>query len=85
MGEKRTSDRGKTRVKGVRVSDELWERVAEVAESRGETRSTAIRRLLAEYVGDPSLGELPESEMNRVQHMPPGAARKAAAGRSRST
>lgn len=65
MAKPRNTDRGATKVKGVRVSDELWDRAAEVAEANGSNRSDEIRRLLAEYVGDPSLSGLAGSDMDR--------------------
>ena len=70
----RNTDRGATKVKGLRVSDELWDRVAEVAEANGSNRSDEIRRLLAEYVGDPSLSGLAGSEMDRRSAIARGSA-----------
>lgn len=58
-------DKGKTKVKGIRVSEGLWEAVRVKAEGEGSTRTDAIRDLLLDYVGDPSLSPLAESEMDR--------------------
>ena len=40
----------KTKVRGVRVSDDLWSAAKERAAERGETVTDAIIRALAKYV-----------------------------------
>jgi predicted DNA-binding protein len=38
------------KIRAVRVPDELWEEAQKIAEERGETLSTVIRKALQEYV-----------------------------------
>lgn len=40
----------KTRARGVRISDELWQATQELAAERGETVTDVIRRALQRYV-----------------------------------
>lgn len=61
----RKGDRSATRTRPVRVSDDLWEAAKEKAAENGESLSDAIRRFLADYVGDPNLSGLAGSEMDR--------------------
>lgn len=61
----RKGDRSATRTRPVRVSDELWEAAKAKAAENGENLSDAIRRFLADYVGDPSQTGLAGSEMDR--------------------
>lgn len=64
-GEGRKTPAGATRTRPVRVSDELWEAAKTKAADNGESLSDAIRRFLAEYVGDPSIAVLAGSDMDR--------------------
>lgn len=43
----------KTKVRSIRIPDELWEAATAKAESRGETVSEVIRRALERYVKRP--------------------------------
>lgn len=61
----RKGDRSATRTRPVRVSDDLWEAAKEKATENGETLSDAIRRFLADYVGEPDMTGLAGSEMDR--------------------
>jgi predicted DNA-binding ribbon-helix-helix protein len=38
------------KIRAVRVPDDLWEEAQRIAEERGETLSTVIRKALQEYV-----------------------------------
>lgn len=65
---RRGKDRGATKVRAVRVSDELWDAMlAKAQQEAGEpiTTSDAVRRAFATYVGNPSLSGLAESGMDR--------------------
>lgn len=64
----RKGDRGATKVRAFRVSDDLWDAVlAKAAADAGEsvTTSDAVRRAFAAYVGRPELTGLAGSEMDR--------------------
>jgi hypothetical protein len=51
MAKDRSLDRSATRVRAIRVSDDLWIPALEKAEANGETVADVVRRALADYTG----------------------------------
>jgi hypothetical protein len=47
----RKKDRSATRVRAVRVSDEVWEAALDKAKANGETVAEVVRAALVKYVG----------------------------------
>jgi hypothetical protein len=70
MAKARNLDRGVTRVKGIRVSEELWDAVRLKAEALGSTRSDEIRRLLVDYASKPVRGRYePPRDLRAMESM----------------
>lgn len=65
---RRGKDRGATKVRAFRISDELWDAVLEKAKAdagAGVTTSDAVRTAFAAYVDKPEISGLAGSEMDR--------------------
>ena len=50
-GDKRKGDRSATKVRAIRVSDDLWEAAQRKAKANGESVADVIRTALIKYTG----------------------------------